>query len=219
MMPERTYFCRFTFGQFFTLLVLEIFTLGFVFYLGSRFGTDFLPTPQTSAMANVANPSAPLKPDVYATTQDPEIQALAKDLVQSAPTTDLKQRVSELLQRNAAQDFAPKASPISETPPAALPSAPATAETPAPEQNAPSLAVGHYAIQVGSYPTRGEAENQVQWWTAKGYEAYVTSADIPEKGRWYRVRMGGFASKSEAEGYLEQLQQKEQVDALVIFNQ
>ena len=39
---EDTAFCRFTFGQFFALLVLEVFTLFFVFYLGARYGREFL---------------------------------------------------------------------------------------------------------------------------------------------------------------------------------
>jgi hypothetical protein len=34
------YFCRFTFGQFVTLILLEVVTLFFVFYLGARYGSD-----------------------------------------------------------------------------------------------------------------------------------------------------------------------------------
>ena len=29
------YFCKLTFGQFFTILVLEVVTLAFIFYLGA----------------------------------------------------------------------------------------------------------------------------------------------------------------------------------------
>ncbi|QQR80321.1 MAG: SPOR domain-containing protein [Deltaproteobacteria bacterium] len=36
------YFCRFTFGQFITLVLFEIVTLFFVFYLGAKYGSDLV---------------------------------------------------------------------------------------------------------------------------------------------------------------------------------
>ena len=103
---ESSYFCRFTFGQFFTILVLEIFTLFFVFYLGARYGDELLSVkrvPQTAIAEESGFPKlAMTNPNVVATTQDPEIKALAKDLLEQAPTADLKQRVQEMLQESAA---------------------------------------------------------------------------------------------------------------------
>src|SRR3989338_5620270 len=36
------YFCRFTFGQFVTLILLELVTLFFVFYLGAHYGPELM---------------------------------------------------------------------------------------------------------------------------------------------------------------------------------
>src|SRR3989338_5881287 len=105
-MNEKSYFCRFTFGQFFTLLVLEIFTLFFVFYLGARLGDTVLSIPKEEVRES-KSPSVDNSKFVQS-TQDPEIQALASELVEKSSTPELKQRVSELLQQNAAEDFKPK---------------------------------------------------------------------------------------------------------------
>jgi cell division septation protein DedD len=55
-------------------------------------------------------------------------------------------------------------------------------------------------------------------WKGKGYAAYLTPADIPGRGRWYRVRIGGFGSRDEAARYLKELSSRESVDALVVLN-
>ncbi len=39
---DEEYFCRFTFGQFVSLALLEVVALFFVFYLGARYGTTIL---------------------------------------------------------------------------------------------------------------------------------------------------------------------------------
>ncbi|MBI4223707.1 MAG: hypothetical protein HY609_02135, partial [Deltaproteobacteria bacterium] len=96
------YFCRFTFGQFFTLLVLEVFTLFFIFYLGARYGRSLLgiETPPTLAESKGLPEVKVTDPNVVVTTSDPEIKELAKDILEQAPTADLKQRVAEMLQES-----------------------------------------------------------------------------------------------------------------------
>ena len=44
-------------------------------------------------------------------------------------------------------------------------------------------------------------------------------ADIPDRGRWYRVRVGGFGSKNAADDYKQDLVIKERVEALVVLNE
>ncbi|MBI4223991.1 MAG: SPOR domain-containing protein, partial [Deltaproteobacteria bacterium] len=72
-----------------------------------------------------------------------------------------------------------------------------------------------FAIQVGAYTNPDEAHHMVSHWKQKGYPAYLASADIPGKGRWYRVRLGGFDSKKEAKSYLEKFRTQEGVDAFI----
>ena len=44
-------------------------------------------------------------------------------------------------------------------------------------------------------------------------------ADIPDRGRWYRVRIGGFAKKEDAQKYLERFRSDEGVEAIVVLNE
>ncbi len=233
---ETSYFCRFTFGQFFTLLIIEIFTLFFIFYLGSRYGGELLgvkhPIAGKEEKKNL--PEVVLTdPNQIATTHDPEIKALAKDLLHSAPTPDLKQRVAEMLEEKQAAAPAPasaatstlKAAPRVENavaPPqeVAPPPPPTAAALPKPEPVIKTATTNaRYSIQVGSYPNPDEAHTLVDFWKQKGYDAYLVSADLPNRGRWYRVRIGGFENKDTAEAYLKDLTSKEEVDAFVSVNE
>ena len=230
------YFCRFTFGQFFTLLVLEIFTLFFIFYLGARYGFELLGirSPVMAAQEKKGLPEVTLTdPNAIATTQDPEVKALAKDILRAAPTPDLKTRVEEMLKEGQAKE--PQAGPGTlrtaprpESPVAAIPKPEAPAPAPPPPLESPpkptpviqtATTDARYSIQVGSYPNPDEAHTLVAYWKQKGYSAYLVSADIPNKGRWYRVRLGGFDTKDDAEAYLHDLQSKENVEAFVSVNE
>jgi len=220
---EARYFCRFTFGQFFTILVLEIFTLFFIFYLGARYGRELFGLPSSSpaiaqkqkGMPEVTNTME----TVVSTTHDPEIKALTKEIMNSAPTSDLKQRVEDMLKttdhgpsRNSPSSIVHSPKPPEEKPEVAVQEKPQPVIATAP-------ANARYSIQVGSYPNPDEAHEVVNNWKEKGYEAYLLSADIPDKGRWYRVRLGAFDTKEEAQKYLTQFQTKEGVEAFVTANQ
>ncbi len=65
---------------------------------------------------------------------------------------------------------------------------------------------GKYTVQVSSWQTRRRAERDAQRFNAKGFQAYVQSADLPELGgTWYRVRVGSFATRNDARAMAEQL--------------
>ena len=76
-----------------------------------------------------------------------------------------------------------------------------------------------YSVQVGSYPNMAEATKVVERWKDKGYPAYLMIADIPDRGRWYRVRIGGFESRGEATRYMDEFTTRENVEALVVLNE
>ncbi len=74
------------------------------------------------------------------------------------------------------------------------------------EETAPAAPVAPglpYAVQVGAYQNIAEANAHAAQWKSKGYSAYVTSADLPDRGRWYRVRVGAFATRADASSYIE----------------
>jgi cell division protein FtsN len=53
-----------------------------------------------------------------------------------------------------------------------------------------------YALQIGSFPDRPEAEAFALRYDAQ--DPYVIQSEIPGKGLWYRVRMGGYQTQKEA---------------------
>ena len=62
-----------------------------------------------------------------------------------------------------------------------------------------------FTIQVASSKDLKAAGKMVNQLKAKGYPAYTTTAKIPEKGIWYRVRIGKFKDRSEARDMLSRL--------------
>jgi cell division protein FtsN len=50
-----------------------------------------------------------------------------------------------------------------------------------------------YFIQAGSFQNPAEADNQKARLAILGFESSVEPANLPDKGTWYRVRMGPFA--------------------------
>jgi cell division septation protein DedD len=53
-------------------------------------------------------------------------------------------------------------------------------------------------LQAASFPTEGSAKQFQDRLVQAGLPAYVVAADIPHRGKWYRVRAGKFASQDEA---------------------
>ncbi len=62
-----------------------------------------------------------------------------------------------------------------------------------------------FAIQVASLKDLKSADEIVKQLKAKGYPAYTTTAKIPERGIWYRVRIGKFKDRFEAGDMLSRL--------------
>lgn len=92
-----------------------------------------------------------------------------------------------------------------------------TAEPAAPSSAGPSGVVPDegWSIQVASYPTRAEADAALATLSADGHEAYRVAA-LVDGQTWYRVRVGGFATKVRAETARAALGQTLGVDDLVL---
>ena len=53
-----------------------------------------------------------------------------------------------------------------------------------------------FMLQIGSFPDKGEAEAYASTFAAE--RAVVVMSEIPGKGTWYRVRLGGFQAFQDA---------------------
>ena len=74
---------------------------------------------------------------------------------------------------------------------------------------------GELAVQVASTKDSKSAEAMVKKLQKKGYPAFSIKADIPEKGTWYRVRVGYFNGKTEADAMRRQLM-KENFEGIIV---
>ena len=73
---------------------------------------------------------------------------------------------------------------------------------------------GEFTIQVSSFTEREKATDLVSRLIRKKYPAYITSIKISQK-TWYRVRVGHFTSREEAEEFALILKEKEKLSAFV----
>jgi len=289
------YFCKFTFAQFFTIMILAVFTLGFMFYLGARYGNDYLRLGQVENSVT----SAPIS-TFSSASSDPEkaseMLATAREALQQQQAEKLQGQVANVLQNPSAyqqvqelqqqpgvvsvysqqqqqqqqqqQAVAPMAAPVPQPtvptttvqtntnprlndyepsmnqPPVqqqqpqvvypqqqqqaqALPEPQPIPESPSADEDETVATVpakstgpaGTFSVQVAASQDMTEANQWVQGWRDKGYSAYMMAADIPSKGRWYRVRLGTFPSRETAEVFASQLKEKEQVQAIAVQNE
>lgn len=77
---------------------------------------------------------------------------------------------------------------------------PIARETPKPRPKARRRA-SRLTLQVKSVPEKSEADAFAARLRAAGFEPYIVLADIPGKGRWYRVRVGRFEDMEAAKAF------------------
>lgn len=75
---------------------------------------------------------------------------------------------------------------------------------------------GEYALQIVSYERSDPAHAFAKGLRARGYRAFVTGTEVPDRGHYYRVRIGFFGSRSEADLYRRKFEQQEHMNAIVV---
>lgn len=121
----------------------------------------------------------------------------------------------EALTKDRPAEPAPAPARPAAPPVAAAPAAPAPAQHPAPPSAPPAVAApapalpaarpgpAAFTIQVGASQDRAEADRLADRYRA--HRPRVVEAVVPGKGRWYRVKLGAFETRADAERYLSDL--------------
>jgi cell division septation protein DedD len=65
-----------------------------------------------------------------------------------------------------------------------------------------------YSLQAASFPNQAAAGEYVEKLIRAGVPAYTVHADIPGRGRWFRVRVGKFVTSDEAARYAAEARQR-----------
>jgi sporulation related protein len=78
----------------------------------------------------------------------------------------------------------------------------------APQGSGAPKGEGAFTLQAASFPNEAAAKQFSERLIRAGISAYVLPADIPRRGRWFRVRAGRFGSADEAGRYATQSKQR-----------
>jgi hypothetical protein len=81
-----------------------------------------------------------------------------------------------------------------------------------PEQKLP---VGGYTVNVGSFRKKVWAVQLIKELEGKGYRAFIEETVIPKKGTWYRVAVGQFPSRGEAQSFAKELKERDGINSFV----
>lgn len=94
---------------------------------------------------------------------------------------------------------------------------PQTAKTPGETKkeadNAPKKL---YTVQVGAMKDKALADAMVSKLKKAGYSAYIASSESSGKGTWYRVRLGTFPNKEDAQREVLKIKKNEGMQAAVV---
>ncbi len=73
-----------------------------------------------------------------------------------------------------------------------------------------------YIVQMGSFKKKSRAESFVAMLNKKGYQASIKSAEISNRGLWYRVFLKeGFSDRESALKLIEKIKHKDNISALL----
>jgi DedD protein len=75
---------------------------------------------------------------------------------------------------------------------------------------------GEFTLQVISYDSPEPSRAFAEGLRAKGHAAFVVAADIPDRGRYYRVRIGPFKNRFQADAYRRKFESEEQMNTFVV---
>jgi cell division septation protein DedD len=87
------------------------------------------------------------------------------------------------------------------------------------ESSGTAVPAGHdggYQLQVSSFRTKAEGDHFADQLRVRGHKAYVVEARVPGRGTWFRVRVGPFATKTQASNYRTQFEAREHVVPFIV---
>jgi len=202
------------------VVIIGVFALGY--YVGTDQARKAGPNEKPAALPEVVSQYLPKKEEFtfYKTLTEKGDKTVSIDL---KPKQKAEEAAPPAAEAKPKQHDAVKAPEAKAEKPAAKPAAPQTVKIqrapavapkdPAPSKQAPSKV--RYTIQVGAYPDKSMAEEETKNMKKRGYAAFLVATDIPDKGKWYRVRIGSFASKPSAEKLAKELKSKEGIDGFI----
>jgi hypothetical protein len=72
-----------------------------------------------------------------------------------------------------------------------------------------------YTVNVASFRDKRNTDRLMRELEKKGYEVFIEKANIPQKGVWYRVAVGRFPSRREAQAFARGLKERDGINSFV----
>ncbi len=83
-------------------------------------------------------------------------------------------------------------------------------------EKAPHGHEGAYTLQVVSYESSDQAERFAKNLRTRNHKAFVTQAEVPGRGRFFRVRIGPFDTRKDALDYQSSFERDEHMHTIVV---
>jgi cell division protein FtsN len=161
-------------------------------------------TPQPSAAELRLSPVAPAASAVDALDPEADLLGELKPNRRSAMPAGLSASLgSRKLAKSAARDRLVAA---------AIPQGPN-------QQRARAGFDGEYTLQVISFELSGSAEAFANSLRDRGHEAFVATGEVEGRGRSYRVRIGPFKTKGQADAYRRDFEAREHMNTILVRRQ
>jgi cell division septation protein DedD len=185
------------------LILLAVMVAVFAFTLGVHLGKRVGGAEMAAPVAIQPSP-APTQPDEVPNRQDIAEQTPA---AQQASDEALNRELHDEVSRTGIKMDTPRQVELPEK--SRVKSIPA-ANRPTPH--------GKYTLQVGSHQKLDEANDQVEALEALGLKPFLRQVDLKAKGRWYRVYLGGFTSREDAEQSGASYRAKKMIESFIVSN-
>jgi cell division septation protein DedD len=154
--------------------------------------------------------SIDLKPKASSEKSAAEQKQVTSEEPKKAPAREPQQEIKIELKDEKA------ASPPAQKEPASAGKQPVAAKKETKPQPAPQSKI-RYALQLASYQEREMADEEVKKMKKQGYAAFVVTSQLPDKGTWYRVRLGSFSNKTSAEKLQKEIHAKVGIMPIVVM--
>ncbi len=199
--------------QLVLVVILILAVAGVSFSLGVMFGRQTTAAPDAygetaiSRLPTVTRIEPPPKPAETVAAEKPE-QLTFYDTLPKGKQAPLGSGINlPPEQKTSSTGTVNKTEAVLASPPA----------RPAPKTEArpPASAPGALVVQIASFRTSQDATKLAGRLKTYGLTIFVETADLGEKGVWYRVLSGPFASRENADKAVDFLREKERLSAIV----
>jgi len=203
--------------------LLAPFVIVAIFLLMFSRKMDVKTTPQPPAVSPETSPDLASAPEaIVPAVKEPDQEVAVVKPVTEVPI--LKQEKKEKEKKKKNEEKKEVAPPVVAAPVVESEMAPIVVKKPVkkvpPVQATTTVTAlapdtGQFTIQIASFSSKEDADRLALKLTDHGHAAFVVAVEIPNKGTWYRVRVGKYQDRPSAVSAAEKLAQAEQVSFII----